>query len=104
MANIVARILRRTSERKIEDILVDQSGFRRGKGTRNAIRMLRIISNQTLEILWKVSQPRILLVTDFIELMERIPYQWRFCRVWTLTNVRTGNLHCEIYRWLCAIG
>jgi hypothetical protein len=42
---IVARILRRRSERKIEDVLgEDQFGFRRGKGTRDAIGMLRIIS------------------------------------------------------------
>ena len=41
---IVAKILRRT-ERKIEDVLgEDQFGFRRGKGTRDAIGMLRIIS------------------------------------------------------------
>jgi hypothetical protein len=40
-AKIVARILRR---RKIEDVLEDQFGFRRGKGTRTAIGMLRIIS------------------------------------------------------------
>jgi hypothetical protein len=38
-------------ERKIEDVLgEDQFGFRRGKGTRNAIGMLKIISEQTLEI------------------------------------------------------
>jgi hypothetical protein len=48
---IVAKILRRRIERKIEDVLgEDQSGFRRGKGTRDAIGMLRIISERTLEI------------------------------------------------------
>ena len=42
---IVAKILRRRIEKKIEDVLrVDQFGFRRGKGTTDAIRMLRIIS------------------------------------------------------------
>ena len=41
---IVAKILRRRIERKIEDVLgEDQFGFRRGKGTRDAIWMLRII-------------------------------------------------------------
>jgi hypothetical protein len=51
-AKIVAKILRRRIEKKIEDVLgEDQFGFRRGKGTMDAIRMLsRIISEQTLEI------------------------------------------------------
>jgi hypothetical protein len=50
-AKIVAKILRRRIEKKIEDVLrEDQFGFRRGKGTRNAIGMLRIISERTLEI------------------------------------------------------
>jgi len=50
-AKIVAKILRRRIEKKIEDVLGgDQFGFRRGKGTRDAIGMLRIISEQTLEI------------------------------------------------------
>ena len=42
---ITAKILRRKTERKIEDVLgEDQFGFRRGKGTRDAIGMIRIIS------------------------------------------------------------
>ena len=46
-----AKILRRRLEKKVEDVLgEDQFGFRRGKGTRSAIGMLRIISEQTLEI------------------------------------------------------
>ena len=50
-AKIVAKILRRRIEKKIEDVLgEDQFGFRRGKGTRNAIGMLRIISERTLEV------------------------------------------------------
>ena len=50
-AKIIAKILRRRIERKIEDILgEDQFGFRRGKGTRDAIGMMRIISECTLEI------------------------------------------------------
>ena len=40
-----SKILRRRTEKKIEDVLgEDQSGFRRGKGTRDAIGMLRIMS------------------------------------------------------------
>jgi hypothetical protein len=45
IAKIVVRILRRRTERKTEDVLgKDHFGFRRGKGTRDAIGMLRIIS------------------------------------------------------------
>jgi hypothetical protein len=49
-AKIVSKILRRRIEKKIEDVLGDQFGFRRGEGTRDALRMLRIISERTLEI------------------------------------------------------
>jgi len=50
-AKIVAKILRRRIEKKIEDVFgEDQFGFKKGKGTRNAIGMLRIISERTLEI------------------------------------------------------
>jgi hypothetical protein len=50
-AKIAARILRRRIERKTEDVLgEDQFGFRRGKGSKNAIGMLRIISERTLVI------------------------------------------------------
>jgi hypothetical protein len=50
-AQIVARVLRRRIERKIEDVREeDQFGFRRGKGTRDAIGMMRIIAERTLEI------------------------------------------------------
>jgi len=50
-AKIVAKILVRRIEKKIEDVLgEDQFGFRRGKGTWDAIGMLRIISERTLEI------------------------------------------------------
>jgi hypothetical protein len=48
-AKIVAKILRRRIEKEIEDVFEeDQFGFRRGKGTRDAIGMLRIISERTL--------------------------------------------------------
>jgi len=44
-AKIVTKILRRRIEKKTEEVLgEDQFGFRRGKGTRDAIGMLRIIS------------------------------------------------------------
>ena len=48
-AKIIAKILRRRIEKKIEDVLgEDQFGFRRGKRTRDSIRMMRIIAEQTL--------------------------------------------------------
>jgi hypothetical protein len=47
-AKITAKILRRT-ERKTEGVLEDQFGFRQGKGTRDAIGMVRI-SERTLKI------------------------------------------------------
>jgi len=50
-AKIVAKILRRRTEKKIEDVLgEDQFGFRRGKRTRDATGMPRIISERTLVI------------------------------------------------------
>jgi len=50
-AKIVTKILRRRIEKKIEDVLEeDQFGFRRGKVPRDAIGMLRIILERTLEI------------------------------------------------------
>ena len=50
-AKTIAKILRRRIERKIEDVLgEDKFGFRRGKETRDAIGMMRIIAEQTLEI------------------------------------------------------
>jgi hypothetical protein len=50
-AKLVANVIRRRSEKKIEEVLgEDQFGFRKGKGTRDAIGMLRIISERTLDI------------------------------------------------------
>ena len=44
-AKIIAEILRRRIERKIEAVLgEEQFGFRRGKGMRDAIGMMRIIA------------------------------------------------------------
>jgi hypothetical protein len=48
-AKSVVRMLR-TVERNIEYIFADHLGFRRGRGTRDAIGMLRMMSEQTLEI------------------------------------------------------
>jgi len=44
-------MLRRKIEKKIEDILgEDQFGFRKGKGRRDAVGMLRIMSEWTSEM------------------------------------------------------
>jgi len=46
-----AKILRGRTEKKIEDVLgEEQFRFRRGKGTREAIGMIRIIAERTLEL------------------------------------------------------
>jgi hypothetical protein len=50
-AKIVAKILRRRIEEKTEDVLgEDQFRFRKGKGIRDTIGMLKIITERTLEI------------------------------------------------------
>jgi hypothetical protein len=47
----VASVIRRRSGNKIEDALgEDQFGLRKGRGTTDAIGMLRIISERTLDI------------------------------------------------------
>jgi hypothetical protein len=51
VAKVVASVIRRRSEKEIEYLLgEDQFGFRKGKGTRDAIGMLRIILERTLDI------------------------------------------------------
>ena len=48
-AKILAKTLRRRIERKFEDVLgEDQFDFRRGKGSRDAIGMMRIIAERNL--------------------------------------------------------
>jgi hypothetical protein len=50
-AKIVARIFRKRIERKIKDVIgEDRFGFRRRKGSRDAVGELRIISEQTLDV------------------------------------------------------
>jgi len=50
-AKIIEKILRGRIEKKLEDVLgEEQFGFRRGKETRDAIGMMRIIAERTLEI------------------------------------------------------
>lgn len=50
-AKIMTRILTKRIEKKIEEVLGDdQFGFRRGKGTRDAIGVLRIISERVFDV------------------------------------------------------
>jgi len=78
-------ILRRRIERKIEDVLgEDQFGFRRRKGTRDAIGMMRIISERTLEIEeelcicfidWEKAFDRVNW-TKFMQILKRTGIDW----------------------------
>jgi hypothetical protein len=51
-----AKILGRRIERKIEDVLEDRFGFRRGKGAKNAIGMMRIIAGRTVYLLYRLAE------------------------------------------------
>jgi len=85
-AKIIAKILRRRIEKKIEDVLgKDQFGFRRGKGTRDAIGMMRIIAERTLEIDeelcvcfidWQKAFDRVNW-TKLMQILKRIGIGWR---------------------------
>jgi hypothetical protein len=84
--NIVAKILRRRIEKKIEDILGEnQFGFRKRKGNRDAIGMLRIISERTLEIDeelsvcfidWQKAFDRVNW-TKLMEILKKTGIDWR---------------------------
>ena len=84
-AKIIAKTLRRKIGKKVEDVLgEDQFGFRRGKGTRNAIGMMRIIAERTLEvdelcvcfIDWQKTFDRVNWTT-LMQLLKRIGIDWR---------------------------
>ena len=85
-AKITAKILRRRFEKKIEDVLgEDQFGFRRGKGTRNAIGMMRIIAERILKIDeemcvcfidWQKAFDRVNW-TNLMQILKRIGIDWR---------------------------
>ena len=78
--------LKRKIEKKIEDVLgEDQFGFRRGKGTRDAIGMMRIIAERTLEIDeelcvcfidWQKAFDRVSW-TKLMQILKRIGIDWR---------------------------
>jgi hypothetical protein len=79
-AKVVASVIRRRSEKKIEDVLgEDQFGFRKGKRTRDAAGMLRIITKQTLnigeEIDWQKSFDRVKW-TKLMEILKKTGIDW----------------------------
>jgi hypothetical protein len=53
---------------------------------------------------WKRRYMKMLFVINSVQLIQWIPYQWSFWRIWRCQNRRTSNLHCEVCRWLCATG
>ena len=85
-AKIIAKILRRRIERKIEAVLgEDQFGFRRGKGTGDAIGMMRIMAERTLEIDeelcvcfidWQKAFDRVNW-TKLMQILKRTGIDWR---------------------------
>jgi len=85
-AKKIAKILRRRIEKKIEDVLGRvQFGFRRGKGTRNAIGMMRIIAERTSEIDeelcvcyidWQYAFDRVNWA-KLMQILKRIGIDWR---------------------------
>jgi len=85
-AMIVAKILRRRTERKIEAVLgEDKFGFRRGKGTRDALGIMRIITERTLEtdeelcvcfIDWQKAFDRV-NCTKLMQILKRTGIDWR---------------------------
>jgi len=85
-AKIIAKILRRRIERKTEAVLgEDQFGFIRGKGTRDATGIMRIIAERTLEIDeelcvcfidWQKAFDRVNW-TKLMQILKRIGIDWR---------------------------
>jgi hypothetical protein len=89
-AKRVARIRRRRIKRKTEDALgEDPFGFRRGKGTRDAIGMLRIISKRNFVIHeelcvcfidWQKAFDRVNL-TKLMQILKGFGIKWRVRRL-----------------------
>jgi len=85
-AKMIAKILRRRIERKIEDVLgEDQFGFRRGNGTRDAFGMMRITADRTLDIDeelciclidWQKAFDRVNW-TKLMQILKRTGIDWR---------------------------
>jgi len=110
-AEIVKKILRRKIEKKIEELLgEDQFGFRRGKGTRDAIGMPRIISERTLEINedlcvcfidWKQAFDRVNW-SKLMQILKRTGIEWRerrlFSNLFMAQSEPWGDKKCEDWK------
>ena len=89
---IVALILSKRLESKIEEVTEeDQFGFRKGKGTRDAIGLMRIISERVLEIkeemcLCFIDWQKALIV---LEMLRKIGLNWRERRI--IRNLYMGQ-------------
>ena len=76
--NIVARILSKRLESKIEEVIEeDQFGFRKGKGTRDVIGLMRIISERVLDFkeemcIWFIDWQKAFDSVDFTKLLEML--------------------------------
>ena len=98
VSKIVARILTKRLEHKIEENLgEDQFGFRKGKGTRDAIGMLRVISERVLGVNqavcicfidWQKAFDRVNW-EKLISILNEIGINWRDRRL--ITNLYLGQ-------------
>ena len=88
LGKIVARILSKRLESKIEEVIEeDQFGFRKGKGTRDAIGLMRIISERVLDVKeemclcfidWQKAFDRVDW-TKLLEMLRNIGVNWGEC-------------------------
>ena len=95
---IVARILSNKLESKIEEVIEeDQFGFRKRKGTRDAIGLMRIISERVLDVKeemclcfidWKKAFDRVDW-TKLLEMLRNIGVYWRERRL--ILNLYMGQ-------------
>ena len=77
---IVTRILSKRLESKIEEVIEeDQFGFRKGKGTRDAIGLMRIISERMLD----VKEEMCLCFIDWQKAFDRLigPNCWKYLEI-----------------------
>jgi Reverse transcriptase (RNA-dependent DNA polymerase). len=95
---IVVRILSKRLENKIEEVIEeDQYGFRKGKGTRDAIGLMRIISERVLDVKeeiclcfidWQKAFDRVDW-TKLLEILRNIRVNWRERRL--IRNLYMGQ-------------
>ena len=95
---IVARILSKRLESKIEEVIEeDQFGFRKGKDTRDAIGLMRIIPERVLDVReeiclsfidWQKAFYRVDW-TKLLEMLRNIGFNWRERRL--ICNLYNGT-------------